>query len=90
MSGSCLIHPSGCHMLQNESTAARKCSLRSQPSPSEITYYQSGLHLLQDTELRGEDEGTSTSGRDSRPPMTFDELLSTTQVGSALNHVAVA
>ncbi len=45
---------------------------------------------MQDTELRGEDEGTSTSGRDSRPPMTFDELLSTTQVGFGLNHVAIA
>ena len=45
--------------------------------------------LAQDTELRGEDEGTSTSGRNDRPPMTFDELLATTQVGSGLSHEAI-
>ncbi|CAL5221649.1 g3876 [Coccomyxa viridis] len=45
--------------------------------------------VLQDTELRGEDEGTSTSGRDSRPPMTFDELLSTTQASAAELEVAL-
>ena len=33
--------------------------------------------------MRGEDEGTTTSGRQSRPPMTFEELLSTTQVCQA-------
>ena len=38
---------------------------------------------MQETEVGGEGEGTTTSGWQSRPPMTFDELLSTTQVCQA-------
>ena len=35
--------------------------------------------------MKGEDEGASTSGPDTRSPMTYDELLTTTQAQTALH-----
>ncbi|CAK0780439.1 hypothetical protein CVIRNUC_005054 [Coccomyxa viridis] len=45
--------------------------------------------VLEATQLRGEDESASTSGQESRPPMTFDELLSVTQASAAELQVAL-